>query len=58
MKSSADPRQTLLRQIPSVDELLGRPRLARLVERVDRAVVVEIARAVLDRKSTRLNSSH
>ncbi len=47
MKSSADPRQTLLRQIPSVDELLGRPRVARLVERVDRAVVVEIARAVL-----------
>jgi len=47
MKSSADPRQTLLRQIPSVDELLGRPRVARLIEGVDRAVVVEIARAVL-----------
>jgi L-seryl-tRNA(Ser) seleniumtransferase len=37
----------LLRQIPSVDELLGRPRLAQLVERVDRALVVEIARTVL-----------
>jgi L-seryl-tRNA(Ser) seleniumtransferase len=47
MKSSADPRQTLLRQIPSVDELLGRPRLAALVARVDRAVVVDIARGVL-----------
>jgi len=44
---AADPRATLLRQIPSVDELLGRPRLAHLAERVDRAVVVEIARAVL-----------
>ncbi len=44
---AADPRQTLLRQIPSVDELLGRPRLAQLLERVDRGVVVEIAREVL-----------
>jgi L-seryl-tRNA(Ser) seleniumtransferase len=44
---AADPRAALLRQIPAVDELLGRPRLARLLERVDRAVVVEIARGVL-----------
>jgi len=47
MKSSADPRQTLLRQIPSVDELLCRPRLAQLVGRVDRTLVVETARGVL-----------
>ena len=45
--SAADPRAALLRQIPSVDELLGRPRLARLCEQVQRAVVVESARAVL-----------
>jgi len=37
----------LLRQIPSVDELLGQPRLAALSERVDRNLVVEVARAVL-----------
>jgi L-seryl-tRNA(Ser) seleniumtransferase len=37
----------LLRQIPSVDELLGQPRLAALVQRVDRELVVEIARTVL-----------
>ncbi len=37
----------LLRQIPSVDELLAQPRLAALSKRVDRNLVVEIARAVL-----------
>src|SRR6266403_6305720 len=37
----------LLRQIPSVDELLGQPRLAELSKRVDRHLVVEVARAVL-----------
>ena len=37
----------LLRQIPSVDELLGQPRLAALAQRVDRELVVEIARTVL-----------
>ncbi len=48
MITSGDPRGgTLLRQIPSVDELLSRPRLARLCEQVQRAVVVEIARGVL-----------
>src|SRR5260221_1849784 len=78
----------LLRQIPSVDELLAQPRLAALKQRVDRELLVEITRTVLadlrgritgegtaavmaldssvleeriasiDRKSTRLNSSH
>lgn len=37
----------LLRQIPSVDELLMQPRLAALLKRVDRNLMVEIARAVL-----------
>jgi L-seryl-tRNA(Ser) seleniumtransferase len=37
----------LLRQIPSVDELLLQPRLAALAKRVDRNIVVEVARAVL-----------
>src|SRR5437870_9336476 len=37
----------LLRQIPSVDELLLQPRLGALSSGVDRGVVVEVARAVL-----------
>jgi L-seryl-tRNA(Ser) seleniumtransferase len=37
----------LLRQIPSVDELLAQPRLAELAKRVDRNLVVEVARTVL-----------
>jgi len=37
----------LLRQIPPVDELLAQPRLAELAKRVDRNLVVEVARAVL-----------
>jgi L-seryl-tRNA(Ser) seleniumtransferase len=38
----------LLRQIPSVDELLAQPRLAELAKRVDRNFIVEIARTVLE----------
>jgi L-seryl-tRNA(Ser) seleniumtransferase len=37
----------LLRQIPSVDELLMQPRLAALAQRVDRELLVEITRTVL-----------
>src|SRR6202035_160617 len=37
----------LLRQIPSVDELLVQPRLAALAQRVDRELLVEIIRTVL-----------
>ncbi len=52
MKSHADSaahaRAALLRRIPSVDELVCRPRLVQLAERVDRAVVVRAARAVLE----------
>jgi L-seryl-tRNA(Ser) seleniumtransferase len=43
---SADQAE-LLRQIPSVDELLAQPRLASLAKRVDRDLLLEIARAVL-----------
>lgn len=39
----------LLRQIPSVDELLSRPTVAELATRVDRALVVAAVRAVLER---------
>src|SRR6267142_331464 len=37
----------LLRQIPSVDELLAQPRLAALAQRVNRELLVEITRTVL-----------
>jgi L-seryl-tRNA(Ser) seleniumtransferase len=37
----------LLRQIPSVDELLQQPRLAAMGTRVDRSVLVDVTRAVL-----------
>jgi L-seryl-tRNA(Ser) seleniumtransferase len=44
----------LLRQIPSVDELLAQPRLAELAKRVDRNLVVEVARAVLSNLRARI----
>ena len=37
----------LLRQIPSVDELLSQPRLAALASRVDRALLLDVTRAAL-----------
>jgi len=37
----------LLRQIPSVDDLLAQPRLAALAQRVDRELLVEVTRTVL-----------
>jgi L-seryl-tRNA(Ser) seleniumtransferase len=43
---SAD-QADLLRQIPSVDELLAQPLLASLAKRVDRDLLVEITRAML-----------
>src|SRR5919108_4948575 len=45
----------LLRQIPSVDELLAQPRLAELAKRVDRNLVVEVARTVLDDLRARIS---
>ena len=46
-RSISAEQAELLRQIPSVDELLAQPRLAALAKRVDRNLVVEIARTVL-----------
>jgi L-seryl-tRNA(Ser) seleniumtransferase len=46
-KTVSAEQAELLRQIPSVDELLAQPRLAALSKRVDRGLVVEVARAVL-----------
>jgi L-seryl-tRNA(Ser) seleniumtransferase len=43
---SAD-KAALLRQIPSVDELLHQPRLAKLAGRIPRELLVEVAREVL-----------
>lgn len=45
---TAADRAALLRQIPSVDDLLNHPRLAELAQRVSRVLVVETARGVLD----------
>jgi L-seryl-tRNA(Ser) seleniumtransferase len=47
-KRAVTAEQTeLLRQIPSVDELLAEPRLAALAGRVDRTLLVEVTRAAL-----------
>ena len=40
-------KAALLRQIPSVDELLHQPRLAKLSSRIPRELLVEVAREVL-----------
>ena len=47
-RAISEEQAELLRQIPSVDELLAQPRLAELSQRVDRNLVVEVARTVLD----------
>src|SRR6266566_4641574 len=46
-KTVSAERAELLRQIPSVDELLLQPRLAALSKRADRNLVVEVTRAAL-----------
>src|SRR2546423_9391181 len=46
-KTVSAERVELLRQIPSVDELLLQPRLAALSKRADRNLVVEVTRAAL-----------
>jgi L-seryl-tRNA(Ser) seleniumtransferase len=46
-RADAGVRAALLRQIPSVDDLLNRPPLARLSGQVSRSLVVETAREVL-----------
>jgi L-seryl-tRNA(Ser) seleniumtransferase len=48
MKTTLSPEQAeLLRQLPSIDELLAQPRLVELAARTDRGLVLEIARAIL-----------
>jgi L-seryl-tRNA(Ser) seleniumtransferase len=47
--ATPDRRVTLLRQVPSVDELLAVPAMAELAARLNRALVVEAARTVLQR---------
>src|SRR5229473_2468024 len=46
-KTVSAEQAELLRQIPSVDELLAQPRLAALAKCANRNLVVEVARAVL-----------
>ncbi len=50
MKNPADGKETaaLYRQIPSVDELLGRPRLAQLTRTAGRALVLDTTRNILE----------
>src|SRR5215467_1547914 len=48
VKRSLEPEKAeLLRQIPSVDELLRQPRMAKLSARIPRELLVEVAREVL-----------
>jgi len=47
----------LLRQIPSVDELLVQPRLAALLQRVDRQLVLEVTRAALAEMRERITGT-
>lgn len=44
----------LLRQIPSVDELLAQPGLVQLAERIDRHVLLEVTRTVLAEVRTKI----
>lgn len=45
----------LLRQIPSVDELLAQPRLVELANRADRSLVVEVTRSALAEVRARIS---
>ncbi|HJZ66188.1 MAG TPA: L-seryl-tRNA(Sec) selenium transferase [Candidatus Acidoferrum sp.] len=51
-------RAELLRQIPSVDELLAGPRLGSLLRRVDRQLVLEVTRAALAEMRERITGTH
>ena len=46
-KSAASDQTALLRQMPSVDELLMRPRVASLAKRMERGILVDLVREVL-----------
>jgi L-seryl-tRNA(Ser) seleniumtransferase len=49
-------KSDLLRQIPSVDELLRQPRMAALAGRIDRELLLEITRAALTDLRARLSA--
>src|ERR1700689_4191761 len=49
-------KSDLLRQIPSVDELLRQPRMAALAARIDRELLLEITRAALTDLRARLSA--
>jgi len=51
-------RAQLLRQIPSVDELLNGPRVSSLSRNVDRQLVVEVTRAALAELRERITGTH
>jgi L-seryl-tRNA(Ser) seleniumtransferase len=51
---SGAPRVELLRQLPSVDQLLAQPRLAALAGRMDRGVLVKITRDALESLRARI----
>ena len=51
---TSTPKSDVLRQIPSVDELLRQPRLAALATRIDRNLLLEITRAALTDLRARL----
>lgn len=51
---ASTPKSDLLRQIPSVDELLRQPRLAALATRINRNLLLEITRAALSDLRARL----
>ena len=55
-KSKGDP-SARMRRIPSVDELLGRPRLTALADKAGRSLVTSSARAVLADLRARLKKS-
>jgi L-seryl-tRNA(Ser) seleniumtransferase len=52
------PKSELYRQLPSVDEVLRRPDLADAVAHEGRTVVVDAARAVLERVRLEINGGH
>jgi L-seryl-tRNA(Ser) seleniumtransferase len=53
---ASTPKSDLLRQIPSVDELLRQPRLAALATRIERELLLEITRAALTDLRARLSA--
>jgi L-seryl-tRNA(Ser) seleniumtransferase len=57
-KQSLSPAQAgLLRQLPSVDELLTQPRLRALASRVSRDLLLEVTRAALDGLRARITGA-